>query len=169
MCQKYLGPPSWYKGTEPEHLTEIFLSNMGRNITEFEVYALCRTFGHIYQIRLVLRLRDWKVWNGRWFFRLPVTFADSKGFAYCRFFDKQSAAVAIDKLNESNFRDRKIKVSLSMDTRVIQIMGLPDWPHLSIRKYLEVSFSLIFLKDAWWRHGVGALCSDWLLLHTAWH
>lgn len=53
MCQRYLGPPIWYKGDEPEHLTEIFLSNLGHNICENDVYLMCYKFGHIYQIRLV--------------------------------------------------------------------------------------------------------------------
>lgn len=73
-----------------------------------------------------------------------MTFANAKGFAYCRFFDKSSAALAIIELNNATFQGKKIKASLSMDTRVIQIMDLPtNWPDNFVIALLKVRFKFL--------------------------
>lgn len=83
--------------TRPPHSTEVFVSGLARTTTEEELRAVAEPHGALFELRL---LSD------------PAT-GQNRGYAFLVYTRREDAATAVDALNGTELKGRKLRASLS--------------------------------------------------------
>ncbi len=122
---------------KPPRGSEVFVGNLGKEITEDDLKGHFSKIGDIFEIRLI---RDEKT-------------GESKGFGFVRFMTPKAAKEAITHLDGSMARDRKIGVVSSNDNSTLFLGHLnKDWSQERLSSLLKEAgisgfTSLTLMKD----------------------
>ncbi|KAI0500755.1 hypothetical protein KFK09_018971 [Dendrobium nobile] len=93
----------------PPHGSEVFVGGLPRDVTDEELRDLCESFGEIYEVRLV-KDKDKK---------------ESKGFAFIVFTTKDAAQMAVEEIQDKDFKGRTLRCSLSQVKHRLFIGNVP--------------------------------------------
>ncbi|XP_046660846.1 uncharacterized protein LOC124354442 isoform X2 [Homalodisca vitripennis] len=105
---RILGPRKGDENYNPPLGSEVFVGKLPRDCFEFELYQFMSKVGPVYDIRLMVTL-----------------YGENRGFAFVRFYDPETAAKAIDEMNQKTIRPgRRIGVTISTDHRTLLLIGL---------------------------------------------
>eukprot|EP01018_Ginkgo_biloba_P010827 Gb_14828 [translate_table: standard] len=96
--------------TRPPHGSEVFVGNLPRDATEADLRALCEKCGEIYDVSIKADRN--KLQN-------------KAGFAFVTFTSKESATKAIETLNGSEFKDKKLRFSHSQTKNRVFLGNIP--------------------------------------------
>jgi heterogeneous nuclear ribonucleoprotein R len=105
----------------PPHGSEIFVGGITRDTTEEDLRILCSSCGDIYEVRL-LKDKD----TGQ-----------NKGYAFVTFMNEENAEKAIETLNDSEVKGRKLRFSQSQSKHRLFVGNIPKaWEKEELEKVL---------------------------------
>ncbi|KAH0469613.1 hypothetical protein IEQ34_001171 [Dendrobium chrysotoxum] len=81
----------------PPHGSQVVVGGLPRDVTDEELRDLCESFGDIYEVRLV-RDKDKK---------------ENKGFAFFVYTTKEAAQMAVEEVQDKDFKGRTLRCSSS--------------------------------------------------------
>ncbi|CAI9097719.1 OLC1v1034192C1 [Oldenlandia corymbosa var. corymbosa] len=103
----------------PPHGSEVYLGGFGQDISEDELRSFCESAGEVTQIRIM---------KGR-------TSTENKGYAFITFRTKEMASKAMETLNNSELKGRKLRCSSSQEKNKLFIGNVPkNWEEEDMRK-----------------------------------
>ncbi|CAM6129484.1 unnamed protein product [Calypogeia fissa] len=107
--------------TRPPHGSEVFVGGITRDTTEEDLRTLCQSSGDIYEVRL-LKDKD----SGQ-----------NKGYAFVTFTTRESAEKAIESLNDTELKGRKLRFSHSQSKHRLFVGNIPKhWDKDELEKIL---------------------------------
>lgn len=105
----------------PPHGSEIFVGGITRDTTEEDLRTLCSSCGEVYEVRL-LKDKD----TGQ-----------NKGYAFVTFMNEEYAEKAIELLNDSEVKGRKLRFSQSQSKHRLFVGNIPKtWEKEELEKVL---------------------------------
>ncbi|KAL3701238.1 hypothetical protein R1sor_019260 [Riccia sorocarpa] len=107
--------------TRPPHGSEVFVGGVTRDTSEEDLRTLCQSCGDIYEVRL-LKDKD----TGQ-----------NKGYAFVTFTTRESAEKAIESLNDTELKGRKLRFSHSQSKHRLFVGNIPkNWDKDELEKVL---------------------------------
>eukprot|EP00249_Psilotum_nudum_P008585 c21381_g2_i1 orf=1-753(-) len=105
--------------SQPPHGSEVFVGGISKDTTEDDLRELCAPCGDVYEVRL---LKDKEK-------------GDNKSYAFVTFFNKETAEKAIETLNNSEVKGKKLRFSHSQSKHRIFIGNVPkNWEQEELEK-----------------------------------
>lgn len=103
----------------PPHGSEVYVGGLPPDATETELRSLCETAGEVTEVRM-MKSKD---------------SSENKGYAFVTFRTKELAAASIEKLNNIEFKGKKIKCSTSQSKHRLFIGNIPrNWTEDELNK-----------------------------------
>ncbi|KAL5545827.1 hypothetical protein UlMin_005514 [Ulmus minor] len=103
----------------PPHGSEVYLGGIPHDASEDDLKAFCETIGEVTEVR-IMKGKDT---------------GEAKGYAFITFRTKEFASRAIEELNNSEFKGRKIKCSTSQAKHRLFIGNVPrNWGEDDMKK-----------------------------------
>uniref|UniRef100_A0A0D6R040 RRM domain-containing protein n=1 Tax=Araucaria cunninghamii TaxID=56994 RepID=A0A0D6R040_ARACU len=103
----------------PPHGTEVFIGNLPRDTTKEELTSLCEECGEVFDISVKRE-------------------ADKAEYAFVTFRTKEIAKQAIEKLNGTEFKDKKLRVSESQPKNRLFLGNIPsNWKEEDLSKLVS--------------------------------
>lgn len=103
----------------PPHGSEVYIGGIPHDASEEDLRTFCESIGEVTEVR-IMKAKD---------------SAENKGFAFVTFRNVELASKAIEELNESDFKGKKIKCSTSQAKHRLFIGNVPrSWGDEDLRK-----------------------------------
>ncbi|KAL6196179.1 hypothetical protein ACLB2K_031794 [Fragaria x ananassa] len=103
----------------PPHGSEVYIGGIPHDATQDDLKVFCEAVGEVTQVR-IMKGKD---------------LGDSKGFAFVTFRNMEMASTAIDELNNTEFKGKRIKCSTSKAKHRLFIGNVPrSWGEEDLRK-----------------------------------
>ncbi|GAV66909.1 RRM_1 domain-containing protein, partial [Cephalotus follicularis] len=103
----------------PPHGSEVYLGGIPQDASEDDLKSFCESIGEVLEVR-IMKVKD----SGQ-----------SKGYAFVTFRTKELASRAIEELNNSELKGKKIRCSTSQAKHKLFIGNVPrDWGEEDMRK-----------------------------------
>lgn len=105
----------------PPHGSEVYLGGIPRDVSEDDLRAFCESIGEVTEVR-IMKGKDSH---------------EAKGYAFVTFRNKEFASKAIEELNDSKLKGRRIKCSTSQAKHRLFIGNVPrNWEEEDMKKVL---------------------------------
>ncbi|GMI92260.1 hypothetical protein like AT3G52660 [Hibiscus trionum] len=106
----------------PPHGSEVYIGGIPNDVSQEDLKGFCESAGEVTEVR-IMKAKD---------------SSENKGFAFVTFRSVELASKAIDKLNNAEFKGRKIKCSTSQSKNQLFIGNIPrSWREEHLRKVLS--------------------------------
>ncbi|XP_068654877.1 heterogeneous nuclear ribonucleoprotein Q-like [Aristolochia californica] len=106
----------------PPHGSEVYLGGIPHDVTEEDLKGFCESIGEVTEVR-IMKGKD---------------SSENKGYAFVTFRTKELASKAIEDLNNTEFKGRKIKCSTSQAKHRLFIGNVPrSWAEADLRKVVK--------------------------------
>ncbi|KAH1067023.1 hypothetical protein J1N35_032010 [Gossypium stocksii] len=106
----------------PPHGSEVYIGGIPHDVSQEDLKGFCESVGVVTEVR-IMKGKD---------------STENKGFAFVTFRSVELASKAIDELNNTDFKGRKIKCSMSQSKNRLFIGNIPrSWKEEHLRKALS--------------------------------
>ncbi|XP_039066280.1 heterogeneous nuclear ribonucleoprotein Q-like isoform X2 [Hibiscus syriacus] len=106
----------------PPHGSEVYIGGIPHDVSQEDLKGFCESVGEVTEVR-IMKDKD---------------SSENKGFSFVTFRSVQLASKAIDELNNTEFKGRKIKCSTSQSKNQLFIGNIPrSWREEHLRKVLS--------------------------------
>ncbi|KAG7560616.1 RNA-binding domain superfamily [Arabidopsis thaliana x Arabidopsis arenosa] len=103
----------------PSHGSEVYLGGIPTDATEGDLKGFCQSIGEVTEVRIMREKES----------------GDGKGYAFVTFRNKDLASKAIDTLNSTEFRGKRIKCSTTQAKHRLFLGNVPrNWTESDIKK-----------------------------------